>query len=91
VSVNLKISGAIDPWFWIFKILPCDYFIACSLHKMTYNSARSLELKNLKPRTSGDTASKKILPLQLSIKSNTELKIGVADFGSVLNYFSFPF
>ena len=86
-----RAGGAIDRWFSIFEIMLCDYFRPYFLCKITSNSTGFSEPKNLKSRTSGDTLCKKLPPSELRLKPIIELKIGVADFGSVLNYFYFPF
>jgi len=57
---------------------------------MTCNSAENLESKNPAKRTYGEIIFEKLLSLELSLKSETELKIGVADYGSGLNYDFIP-
>jgi hypothetical protein len=88
---TLRNYVAIDPSSLIFKIMSYKYFRAHFLYISACNSTGSAELKHLRQRTSGDTNFEKLIPLQLSLESDIGLKNGVADFGSVLNYFSFPF
>ena len=70
-------------WSWNFEFCLFNFYKLCSVLIIGHNSAETWYNKIWLTRTSGGMFLKHSLYFGLSQKLNVELKIGVAEFGSV--------